>query len=229
MGPQRATARPPTTEVLAPMAEAGYKRCTQCGEEKGLGEFHRRKASKDGREATCKKCRAGYYQANKERMDARNEAWRKANPERAAEIRYNAVKKWEASGAGKEWRKANPGKLAEYRRGYGKRHPEKVAAWRAEFRLKNPGYFAGHNRDRRSNVEIVKPDELALRDAGRCGICGEPLFEPIELDHIIPITRGGDHTEDNCQLAHRSCNRQKNNRLPSEYGEIRPFKDPSEV
>jgi|SRR5882672_551835 len=211
------------------MSEEVYKRCTKCGGEKPLDDFHRRKASKDGREHSCKQCKAVYYQANKKRTDARSEAWRKANPERANEIRRKATKKWEAAGKGKAWREANPDKLAGYRRDYEKSRPDKIAAWRAEFRLKNPDYFAEQGRKRRAGVEIVKPDELAIRDSGRCGICNQPLFEPIELDHIVPISRGGVHAKNNCQLSHRSCNRQKQNKLPEECSNIRPRKDPPEV
>ena len=58
-----------------------------------------------------------------------------------------------------------------------------------------------------------------------CGICGKPVdFElkyphPLSpcIDHIIPVSKGG-HTSDlkNLQLAHRTCNRQKSDKLLAE-------------
>ena len=54
-----------------------------------------------------------------------------------------------------------------------------------------------------------------------CGICeGEidyslrsPDPESFEVDHIIPLARGGADTLDNKQAAHRRCNRAKWHRL----------------
>lgn len=197
------------------------KRCTKCKRDLEPADFHKRKASKDGIEHQCKKCKAAYYQANRERADARDKKWRKENPERASEIRRKANAKLAKKNPDyhKEWRKANPEKWREYVRRSEK--PENSAARRARFRLNNPGYFSAQRKIR--EIELVPPDELAIRQTGRCGICSEPLFEPIEIDHIVPLSRGGGHTEDNCQLTHRSCNRQKQNKLPEECGPIRPL------
>lgn len=54
------------------------------------------------------------------------------------------------------------------------------------------------------------------RDGGACGICHLPidknatdLRNKFSIDHIIPITRGGQHTMANVQSAHFSCNATK--------------------
>lgn len=59
------------------------------------------------------------------------------------------------------------------------------------------------------------------RDGWICGICEEPVLpderspHPLSpsLDHIIPISRGGDHLYGNVQCAHFLCNSLKGNRL----------------
>lgn len=63
-------------------------------------------------------------------------------------------------------------------------------------------------------------EEIARRDAGRCGICGEPVTpEPwphpmsMNLDHIVPLNKGGIHDPSNVQLAHALCNQRKGARL----------------
>lgn len=196
------------------------KRCTGCGQEKKLEEFHRRRASKDGREHSCKACRHSYYLANRERMNAQSTAWRKENPERWREIHTKARKKLEKAGYFKAWRDANREKWREYSRRNDK--PEKQAARRARFRVNNPGYTERYREQRDLIIENFTDADLALRQTGRCGICGTDLYEPIEIDHIVPVSRGGHHTFDNCQLAHRSCNRQKHNRPPEECGAILP-------
>jgi predicted nucleic acid-binding Zn ribbon protein len=59
------------------------------------------------------------------------------------------------------------------------------------------------------------------RDNWTCQICGLPVereekfpapFSP-SIDHIIPISRGGDHIPENTQCTHLSCNMRKSNNL----------------
>lgn len=50
-----------------------------------------------------------------------------------------------------------------------------------------------------------------------CGICGEeidyslrsPHPDSFEVDHVLPIARGGADTLENKQASHRRCNRDK--------------------
>lgn len=41
-----------------------------------------------------------------------------------------------------------------------------------------------------------------------CALCGKPIEDMKEctIDHIIPVSKGGLTTVENCQLAHRKCN-----------------------
>ena len=57
------------------------------------------------------------------------------------------------------------------------------------------------------------------RDGGVCQYTGRQL-EPHEgnIDHVIPRSRGGKSTWDNCVLAHRDVNSRKGSRLPHEAG-----------
>ena len=48
------------------------------------------------------------------------------------------------------------------------------------------------------------------RDKGICGICKALVgTERWEIDHVVPLSKGGLHAYDNVQLAHRRCNRSK--------------------
>ncbi len=97
------------------------KTCTKCEVEKPLEDFHKKTANADGRRAACKECvhadyavryrrdrvkileRAKvYYQANREKCDARKEKWRRENPER-----------YEKSYAA--WVARHPEKIREYK------------------------------------------------------------------------------------------------------------------
>lgn len=62
-------------------------------------------------------------------------------------------------------------------------------------------------------------DRLIRRDGAVCAICGEPIatMHDITLDHVMPISRGGETTIDNLQLAHERCNRTKRDMTPEEW------------
>ena len=48
-----------------------------------------------------------------------------------------------------------------------------------------------------------------------CGICGKPIenMKQCTIDHIIPLSRGGQTTLENCQLAHSWCNIKKGSKF----------------
>lgn len=74
---------------------------------------------------------------------------------------------------------------------------------------------------RNKAIEKIVDVHIYARDNWVCQICGEHVNEHIEwpdpmsssLDHIIPISKGGEHIKVNVQLAHLGCNSRKWNRL----------------
>lgn len=73
-------------------------------------------------------------------------------------------------------------------------------------------------------IEMVSPDAVYERDGWICQLCNEPIDRSAKsphpkspsLDHIVPISRGGDHSYKNCQASHLLCNCTKGNRAWSE-------------
>jgi 5-methylcytosine-specific restriction endonuclease McrA len=66
----------------------------------------------------------------------------------------------------------------------------------------------------RSSVPLSRRAVFA-RDHGRCQYCGHAAEN---LDHVVPRSRGGDHTWDNVVASCRACNARKEDRLPTECG-----------
>src|SRR6476660_2116904 len=71
-------------------------------------------------------------------------------------------------------------------------------------------------------TELDKPiSGVNERDKGICQLCGTPVRLDVHYthplaptrDHIIPLSKGGEHSYANCQLACRDCNTDKNNRV----------------
>jgi 5-methylcytosine-specific restriction protein A len=46
------------------------------------------------------------------------------------------------------------------------------------------------------------------RQDGRCALCGWPLGERWEVDHIVPVARGGTSDLSNLRALHQACHRQ---------------------
>lgn len=80
-------------------------------------------------------------------------------------------------------------------------------------------YMRGQKKQRKQQVARtdagdVDFNSLFERDNGICQICGMDVHwvKHIDnnwdgtIDHIVPLSLGGEHSMDNCQLAHRVCN-----------------------
>ena len=55
---------------------------------------------------------------------------------------------------------------------------------------------------------------IMIRDGFSCGYCGSTY--QLTIDHIIPVSRGGKSTFENCVTACRECNNKKGSRTPGE-------------
>ena len=70
-------------------------------------------------------------------------------------------------------------------------------------------YAAARRARERGAQGVATPAAVAARIAyygGRCYLCGAPYQE---IDHVIPLARGGSHWPANLRPACRSCNRRK--------------------
>jgi hypothetical protein len=54
------------------------------------------------------------------------------------------------------------------------------------------------------------------RDEHTCQYCGATDL-PMDVDHVIPLTRGGSNHDSNLVAACYSCNRSKSDKLPEEW------------
>jgi 5-methylcytosine-specific restriction endonuclease McrA len=76
-------------------------------------------------------------------------------------------------------------------------------------------------RARERNAKIVIPfskDDIIKRDGLNCYLCGKLLTEKTAtIEHLIPLSRGGNHKPENVRLACVHCNSTKNNKTLTEY------------
>lgn len=69
------------------------------------------------------------------------------------------------------------------------------------------------------HVDSVSRYMLYTRDHGRCAYCGKELKKTeATIDHILPVSQGGETTWENVALSCSKCNCKKDNRTPHQAG-----------
>lgn len=163
-----------------------------------------------------------------EREKRRN--WRANNPERNLELgresnrRHYAKFPDESKMLAAKWRSENP-----------ERHRENVKRWRlANMDKARASWALRRARQKNANiVEVVNRQIVADRDNWICYLC-DGFIDPnatywldeshtttnpwyLNIDHVIPLDRGGDHSYANSRATHALCNNKKNNKTPEEF------------
>jgi 5-methylcytosine-specific restriction endonuclease McrA len=59
--------------------------------------------------------------------------------------------------------------------------------------------------------------EKYISQDGCCHWCGVKVGLKFEIDHVIPISRGGHDTIENIVISCGKCNRSKGDKLPEEW------------
>lgn len=99
--------------------------------------------------------------------------------------------------------------------------------WRAIRKLAEEGYLTKVARgvhayypDKVEKIDLKyfsknTKDQVLERDNYRCVICGKGVADGVllEIDHKIPISRGGSNSIENAQTLCVSCNNKKRNKL----------------
>lgn len=217
-----------------------HKSCTQCGTQRDVSEFHKRKASIDGLSPICKACaianQAARYRANPEQCRAVGRAWYQKNRTRAALNRkrwmdenrehYLATKrdyarqnKQTIRESQRRCARAKPNEYAEKQRRHYEANRAKYRAKAQRWRREHPEEYSLGQANRRARVRGAGDDRLTLREwrqilevfGHRCAYCLKPLVRATK-DHVDPIARGGRNVADNVVPACGSCNSRKSAR-----------------
>ena len=87
-------------------------------------------------------------------------------------------------------------------------------------RLRVPEVLTLTRHDKpRLNAVTFSRRNVFKRDHNTCQFCGiQPGTEELTIDHVLPRSRGGATTWENCVLACVSCNARKANRTPEQAG-----------
>lgn len=120
----------------------------------------------------------------------------------------------------KKYRDDNPEKRKKTQKNYRDANPEKVKKTNETYRKANLDKARLREHLRRikkqnNGIYLVSDKFLKKIYDSPCVFCGSK--ERIELDHIIPIARGGQHSEGNLQPLCKSCNSSKSDKTMTEW------------
>lgn len=152
-----------------------------------------------------------WYAANKEKSAASCQAWKAANKEAWSAYCHS----WAESNA--EWRR-------EYKRAYRAKTKEhrkqKKAEWDRANLLKKREHEAKRQAAKRGSTEHYSAEDVLLImrwQREKCAACQRPIKNAFQIDHIIPLSRGGSNGKRNIQLLCGDCNRSKKDKDPIEF------------
>jgi 5-methylcytosine-specific restriction endonuclease McrA len=106
-------------------------------------------------------------------------------------------------------RVANPERVAKQRRAYSASNHRRRAR-----KLATGGTFTT------ADLDAIRAAQTDKRGRLICWRCGKPIKGTPELDHWIPIARGGRNDAGNLHYMHATCNRNKGAKLPTEIGRL---------
>lgn len=191
------------------------KRCSKCRESKPVSEFNRNRAKPDGRANVCRECMRGYQQGHYQRnratalKAARDYYTAHRETVRARHRAYDAAHKAKASERSRKWYERHPGRRLSLSR-----------VWRGLNRMRARAAFTKHQAlQRGAAISDFTAEQWAAMKAAYghcCAYCHKPS-KRLEQDHVLPLSRGGNHTASNIVPACRTCNASKHDKTPEEW------------
>jgi 5-methylcytosine-specific restriction endonuclease McrA len=198
------------------------RRCSSCGRFLGENSFRWRDKKKGIRRNDCKKC-----------QDVRHKIWSDDNVEHLKQYKRlhydnNHIRYIERS---LKWYQDNK----EYRKGYCKQwrqdnneyKKESDKRWRQDNRDKVRGYSRKHIALKAGAEGLHTIEDLKYiynHQQGKCPKCRKFIpFDDMTVDHIIPLSWGGNNYASNIQLLCKGCNSSKSNLNNTDFRDYVPL------
>lgn len=203
------------------------KRCRKCGELKTADKFYKNSRALDGLYSYCKDCKdkarkkhyienidnekkrakqygKQWYQDNKKQKNEKNKKWRLEHPERAREfVRTSRLRNIEkVKKRVKQYILENKEKIKERYKKWSLANPEKERMRAKQRRDRLRGASGSFSVDEWNTIK--------KKYGNKCLCCGrkEPEIK-LTIDHVVPISIGGNNTIENIQPLCHSCNSRK--------------------
>jgi 5-methylcytosine-specific restriction endonuclease McrA len=215
---------------------AAQKICNVCGKSKPISEFPRAVGERHWVRPRCRGCekkyKHNYYLGHQEEIRDRDHNYRHTHQEEKKERAriYYLAHAEEEKGRTRKWQQTHTEEVKELNRKYYQEHREEAKEFSHDYyqdhredvdernriySKKHPEYKRIGCRNRRARILNASGNGWSAKDekqlkqdySYRCAYCGKDT--KLELDHIVPISRGGKHAIENIVPACRSCNSSK--------------------
>lgn len=142
-----------------------------------------------------------------------------------------------------EWHIKNKEKKEQYRKEYEEKNKEKILERYREYHLKNKEkrnkqtreYFktekgiaimknSNHKRRiiKKQGTATTEEIKHLINNIKNCYWCNSKIIDnKYNLDHYVPLSRGGKHTIDNLVISCEKCNKQKHAKDPYQFAQER--------
>lgn len=185
------------------------KRCCTCKQDKPYSDFHKNKTTVDGLARYCRACKSkssAKYREKPEvriKMKKRSEEYRANNIEKCLERdrRLLACPEYKA-------------KKKEYRHN---RYANNESV-REAYRIRRHNYMARRKEARQNQFRLKQEyvNDMLVSQENKCFYC-DALLDAYHIDHIEPLSKGGEHALYNLVLSCPTCNLRKSNKDPEEF------------
>lgn len=197
-----------------------FRTCSKCGLEKPIDQFQKDKSKKSGYKSQCKQCirdNPGRVEYLKNYRVDHRDYYREKHSE------YRARNREKLRDDSRKRYRENPEKARIY---YAKNKDRLFDYYRRYRKTEHGKAIKIVERVRRRSVVCIGDNDITIealynRSTGICALCGgycdfnDYVYRGTtfiagnhypSIDHIVPISKGGSHTWDNVQLAHKQCN-----------------------
>lgn len=222
------------------------KKCWKCGLTKPISDFYKNKSKHDGLQDICKNCNhttcKKFYKENPEKLKAKHQRIKERNikkinegilpkpnktcyrckVEKPISEFYKCLSRFDGYQSAckqcnreldKERYKTNPSSKNNSTKKWRKKNPLAVIAMKANRRAREKSAIGSFDK---KTIE-----SLYIKQKGSCACCGVFLDGIFQVDHIIPLTRGGSNLPENLQLLTPLCNQSKGAKTMDEFMQIK--------
>jgi 5-methylcytosine-specific restriction endonuclease McrA len=199
------------------------KTCSKCGIEKELSQFHFKNKTKGTYRGECKLCQHKrqdkYRKTNQKKISDRNKQYYKNNVEKFSEKNryYYEANTEKINESSKKRYQNNAERIRERQRQYFQTENGKRA-------IEN-GYLKRRSYKNKVHFTPLDRSKLLDRDNWECQCCGIKVhdrrtgdwntYDKAHIDHVVPISHGGNSEPSNLQVLCRTCNLSKSNKIVS--------------
>jgi 5-methylcytosine-specific restriction endonuclease McrA len=170
---------------------------------------------------------------NREKSKTDSTEWRARNSDRnrATASLYRATHKEQRKAYLIAWRLAHQDKIRATKATYRAEHAERDKALLAKWHIDHPEAHKTYCHNRRAKQKESEGrlsssivEKLLSFQKNRCAVCRTSIKgKSYDLDHIMPLARGGKNKDQNVQILCSKCNGQKHAKDPIAFMQSRGF------